>query len=86
MIPVNVDELRAHLRRSDFSHVSYRSWCGQDLLWIYRREPKSPTHCEVMFGCEDTPETRRILAEEGKRAQAGGQMQAARVSTASTSD
>jgi hypothetical protein len=72
--PGTLEALRAALRRPDFSHVSYRSWCGQDLLFLYRRAPESPSHCELIEGgCRDTPEARRVIAEEGRRVQAGGQ-------------
>ena len=70
----DLETLRALLQREDFSHVSYRSWCRQDLLYVYRREPKSPTQCELVCSFRDTPEAREVLAQEGKRAQAGGQM------------
>lgn len=68
-------EVRALVRGPDFSHVSYRSWCGVDLLHFYRRAPESPSHCELIGSCGDTPEMRALIAAEGKRApQRGGQM------------
>ncbi len=71
----DIEKLREMVRRSDFSHVSYRSWCGADLIHVYRREPASPSHCELVWGCYDTPEVRAVIADEGKlQPQAGGQM------------
>lgn len=69
----NLEFLRAALQRPDFSHVSYRTWCGHDLLCVYVVVAASPTNCTLLDGFSDTDETRAVLAECGKRAQAGGQ-------------
>lgn len=55
-------DLRVAVRRPDYSHTISRSWDGIDVLDVYRVEPESPSGCE-----KSSPETRAILADEGKR-------------------
>lgn len=71
--PEDLEQLRAALRRPDFSHVSYRRWCGVDQLYVYITDRDSPSGCAYLTGCTDTEAARVVLVEEGKQAQAGGQ-------------
>lgn len=50
----DLERLRRDLAEPDHSHVTYREWCGQTILWVYRREPSSPTRCWVRSGYRDT--------------------------------
>lgn len=77
----DLDKLRALLRAHDYSHTSYRSWCGVDQLHVYRIDHTSPTQCWLAWTFGDSAMTRAVLAEEDKRAQAGGQRGNARTVT-----
>jgi hypothetical protein len=71
--PEDLEQLRVACRRPDFSHVSYRRWCGVDQLYVYVADPASPSGCSYLTGCTDDEAARAVLIEEGKQAQAGGQ-------------
>ena len=70
------------IQRPDFSHVSYRRWCGVDLLYAYQRDSTSPSGVRLMTSCKDNAESQAILAKYSKRAQAGGQMGERRIGPA----
>ncbi len=74
------EELRVkgYLEHPDFRHISRREWFGGRLNF-YRREPKSPTGCELIGGCADTPQMRALIAKFDKRVYAGGMMGNAKV-------
>jgi hypothetical protein len=72
--PSDRTRLTEVLTRADFSHFSYRSWCGQNLIYAYKRDPGSPSGCMLIDSFPDCDEIRAIISNAGKGVQAGGQM------------
>ena len=67
-----LDKFAAVLDAPNFSHVTVRSWCGADIYYAYRREPASPTQCELEWSVAVSPEADALLEARGLRAQPAG--------------
>lgn len=63
--PCDPCTIRATVARPDYSHATTRSWCGQDILYLYRRDQQSPSLVTLESSVKDTPENRAVLAEVG---------------------
>lgn len=70
----DLDAFRVLISRDDFSHVSYRSWCGVNFLHVYIRKQESPSGCWLIGSVIDNDDARTILASAGRGAQQGGLM------------
>ena len=62
----------AALDAPNFSHVTTRSWCRVECYYVYRREPASPTQCELAWSHEVCPEADALLTARGLHAQQAG--------------
>ena len=69
--PCDPCTIRATVARADFSHVTTRSWCGVDVLYLYCQDDRSPTRVKLEASVHDTPENRVALAAAGARAVPG---------------
>ena len=67
-----LDKFAAVLDAPNFSHVTVRGWCGADSYSAYRREPASPTQCELEWSVAVSPEADALLEARGLRAQPAG--------------
>jgi hypothetical protein len=63
--------LEIALKDARFSHVTTRTWCGQDSLYVYFKDHTSPTNVILAYSCEDSDTTRAVLNEIGTRAHVG---------------
>jgi len=49
------------LAHPNFSHARAKSWCRQWVIYIYHRDPESPTGVQMAAGAPDTPELEALF-------------------------
>ena len=70
----DLDRFEGYLVHPEFSHVSWRPWCGVVMLYAYRRDTTSPSGVVLLGGIQESQEVADLMNKHGKGAQMGGQM------------
>lgn len=51
----------AAMNWSSVSHTRYRRWCGAGLIYVYKRDPDSPTGVKLLMTGRETPELLALI-------------------------
>lgn len=43
------EQIRAAIESPQFSHARWRMWCGQECVYIYHRQPDSPSGVHLVI-------------------------------------
>jgi hypothetical protein len=69
-----LEQFKRALAHPDFSHVSYRHWCGQLIYWVYFRDINSPSGVKFSgTAINECSEASTIMRELDKPLYRGGQ-------------